>query len=255
MFSLLLASVDVWHAATQRYRPKDRFWCLRPLAEDELRGVSRAHMHRHTSLHVLQGPLIWIRSSRPPRCPSGRRRRKNSCVEHLSETEPVEHMQTNLQTRQTPKTLNSLINCFDRTHQTRSVLRRQRLMGEGQRETESHMRIAACFIMQGDGETAWLHSTAMWVQGLPSHRDNGVHSITPFSPDPHPHEDPTASRFVLWHHLPREILTFTIYRILLCATGANLCFYMAYYTTADPLTVHNPGVIIHSRLTDYITTL
>ncbi len=115
MFSLLLASVDVWHTATQRYRPKDRFWCLRPLAEDELHGVSRAHMHRHTSPRVLQGPLIWIRSSRPPRCPSGRRRRKSSCAEHLSETAPAEHKQTNLQRRLTLQTLNSVINGFDLT--------------------------------------------------------------------------------------------------------------------------------------------
>lgn len=207
MFSLLLASVDVWHAATQRYRPKDRFWCLRPLAEDELRGVSRAHMHRHTSLHVLQGPLIWIRSSRPPRCPSGRRRRKNSCVEHLSETEPVEHMQTNLQTRLTPQTLNSVINGFDRTH---SLLWRRRLMGEGQRATESHMWIAACFIMQGDGETAWLHSTAMWVQGLPSHRlwDHGVHSITPHSPDPH--------RILVWAMTSPSKRDIDVYHLLYC---------------------------------------
>lgn len=210
MFSLLLASVDVWHTATQRYRPKDRFWCLRPLAEDVLHGVSRARMHRHTSLRVLQGPLIWIQSSRPPRCPSVRRRRKSSCAEHLSETAPAEHMQTNLQTRQTPKTLNSLINCFDRTHQTRSVLRRQRLMGEGQRETESHMRIAACFIMQGDGETDWLHSTAMWVQGLPSHRlwDHGVHSITPHSPDPH--------RILVWAMTSPSKRDIDVYHLLYC---------------------------------------
>lgn len=224
MFSLLLASVDVWHTAMQRYRPKDRFWCLRPLAEDELHGVPRAHMHRHTSLRVLQGPLIWIRSSRPPRCPSGRRRRKSSCAEHLSETAPAEHMQTNLQTRLTLQTLNSVINSFDRT---RSLLWRRRLMGEGQRGTESHMRIAACFIMQGDGETAWLHSTAMWVQGLPSHRlwDHGVHSITPHSPDPHPHKDPTASRSGLWHHPLREILTFTIYCSLLCCNWSEFVFW------------------------------
>lgn len=249
MFSSLLAWVDVWHTATQRYRPKDRFWCLRPLAEDELHGVSRAHMHRHTSLRVLQGPLIWIRSSRPPRYPSGRRRRKSFCAEHLSETAPVEHMQTNLQTCQAPQTLNSVINGFDRTRRTRSLLWRWRLMSEGQRGTESHMRIAACFIMQGDGETGWLHSTAMWVQGLPSHHlwDHGVHSITPHSPDPH-----RISARAMTSPSKRDI---DVYRLPYCVvTRANWCFYMAYIT-ADPLSVHNPGVIIHSRLTDYITAL
>lgn len=250
MFSLLLASVGVWH-------PKDRFWCLRPLAEDEVHGVLRAHMHRHTSLRVLGGPLIWIRSSRPLRCPSGRRRRKSSCAEHLSETAPVKHMQTYLlQTHQTPQTYNSVMKCFDQMRRTHSLLWRWRPMGEGQRGTESHMRIAACFIMQGDGETAWLHSTAMWVQGLPSHRlrDHGVHSITPHSPYPQPHKDPTASRPGLWHHPLRETLTFSIYCIPLCVTGMGFCFYMAC-ATGDPLYVHNPGVIIHSGLTDYITTL
>ncbi len=223
MFSLLLASVDVWHTATQRYRPKDRFWCLRPLAEDELHGVSRAHMHRHTSPRVLQGPLIWIRSSRPPRCPSGRRRRKSSCAEHLSETAPAEHKQKKLQRRLMLQTLNSVINGFDLTC---FMLRRRRLMGEGQWGTESHMWIAACFIMQGDGETAWLHSTAMWVQGLPSHRlwDHGVHSITPHSPDPHSHKDPTTSRSG-WHHPLREVLTFTIYCILLCCNWSEFVFW------------------------------
>lgn len=155
-----------------------------------------------------------------------------------------------------PQTYNSVIKCFDRMRRTHSLLWRWRLMGEGQRGTESHMRIAACFIMQGDGETAWLHSTAMWVQGLPSHRlrDHGVHSITPHSPYPQPHKDPTASRPGLWHHPLRQILTFSIDSIPLCVTGMGFCFYMAY-ATGDPLYVHNPGVIIHSGLTDYITTL
>lgn len=66
-------------------------------------------------------------------------------------------------------------------------------MGKGQRGTQSHMRISAYFIMQRDGETAWLHSTSMWVQGLLSHRsrDRDVHFIAPHSHDPHPRTTPS----------------------------------------------------------------
>lgn len=89
----------------------------------------------HAQLCALPRPLIWSRSSRPPRCPSGRRRRKSSCEEHLSETAPVEHMQTNHIWHHRHRTA-WVTKCFDWRRRTRSLLWRRRLMDEGQREEQ-----------------------------------------------------------------------------------------------------------------------
>lgn len=116
--------------------------------------------------------IIWLQSSPLCHYPSGHQKRRSSCAGYLSGTAPV-------LTHTTKICISISVVWLLMAFQSKA-LAAVVLVVDVWGTAKDHVWVTACFIMQGDGETAWLLSTTtMWVQRLAQPELYPPHSHAP----------------------------------------------------------------------------